>query len=80
VHVILDTCATHAHAKVRAWLDRHPRRTFHFTPTSSFRLNAVSGFFAKLSRRRLKNGVVRSLVCESAPNNDPLPKLSNPLT
>jgi transposase len=62
VHVILDNYATHKHAKVRAWLDRHPRRTFHFTPTSSSWLNAVDGFFAKLSRRRLKNGVFCSLV------------------
>jgi hypothetical protein len=62
VHVILDNHATHKHAKVRAWLDRHPRWTFHFTPTSSFRPNAVEGFFAKLSRRRLKNGVFCSLV------------------
>jgi transposase len=62
VHVILDNHATHKHAKVRAWLDRHPRWTFHFTPTSSSWLNAVEGFFAKLSRRRLKNGVFCSLV------------------
>jgi transposase len=62
VHVILDNYATHKHAKVRAWLDRHPRWTFHFTPTSSSWLNAVEGFFAKLSRRRLKNGVFCSLV------------------
>src|SRR6516165_5662015 len=24
VHVVLDNYATHKHAKVRAWLDRHP--------------------------------------------------------
>ena len=62
VHVILDNYAAHKHAKVRAWLDRHPRWTFHFTPTSSSWLNAVEGFFAKLSRRRLKNGVFCSVV------------------
>jgi len=37
VHVILDNYATHKHPKVRKWLDRHPRFTFHFTPTSSYR-------------------------------------------
>jgi hypothetical protein len=26
--------AAHKHPKVRAWLARHPRWTFHFTPTS----------------------------------------------
>ena len=50
IHVILDNYATHKHPKVRAWLARHPRFTFHFTPTSASWLNAVEGFFAKLTR------------------------------
>ena len=49
VHVILDNYAAHKHAKVRAWLGRHERFTFHFVPTSCSWLNAVEGFFAKLS-------------------------------
>jgi DDE superfamily endonuclease len=35
VHVILDNYAAHKHPKVIAWLARHPRVTFHFTPTSA---------------------------------------------
>jgi transposase len=47
VHAVLDNYATHKpgppracprggkHPKVRAWLARHPRWTFHFTPTSA---------------------------------------------
>jgi hypothetical protein len=31
-HVILDYYATHKQSKVRAWLARHPRWTFHFIP------------------------------------------------
>ncbi len=62
VHVILDNYATHKHPKVRAWLGRHPRFVFHFTPTSASWLNAVEGFFAKLTRRRLKRGTFRSIV------------------
>jgi transposase len=62
VHVILDNYAAHKHAKVREWLDRHPRFTFHFTPTSYSWLNAVEGFFAKLTKRRLKRGVFHSVV------------------
>ncbi len=62
IHVILDNYAAHKHAKVRSWLARHPRWTFHFTPTSSSWLNAVEGFFAKLTRRRLKHGVFHSVV------------------
>ena len=41
---------------------RNPRWTFHFIPTSSSWLNAVEGFFAKLTRRRLKHGVFHALV------------------
>lgn len=62
VHAILDNYAAHKTPEVRRWLERHPRWTFHFTPTSSSWLNAVEGFFAKLSRRRLKRGVFRSIV------------------
>jgi transposase len=75
VHVILDNYATHKHAAVRGWLARHPRWTFHFTPTSSSWLNAVdlrreNGppdrflillIFAKLTRRRLRHGVFNSV-------------------
>jgi transposase len=62
VHVILDNYAAHKHPKVRDWLDRHPRFTFHFTPTSCSWLNAVEGFFAKLTERRLIRGVFHSVV------------------
>src|SRR5271154_5529340 len=62
IHVILDNYAAHKHPKVIAWLIRHPRFVFHFTPTSCSWLNAVEGFFAKLSRRRLKRGVFHSVV------------------
>jgi transposase len=62
IHVILDNYATHKHPKVKAWLARHPRFVFHFTPTSGSWLNAVETFFAKLTRRRLKRGVFRSIV------------------
>ena len=61
IHVILDNYGTHKHPNTRAWLARHPRWTFHFIPTSSSWLNAVEGFFAKLTRRRLKHGVFKSL-------------------
>ena len=62
VHLILDNYKTHTHPRVRAWLTRHKRFTFHFTPTSASWLNAVEGFFAKLTRRRLKRGVFRSVL------------------
>jgi transposase len=62
IHAILDNYATHKHPKVRAWLARHPRWTFHFTPTSCSWLNAVETFFSRLTRRRLQRGVFHSLV------------------
>jgi hypothetical protein len=45
-----------------AWSERHPRWTFHFTPTAASWLNAVEGLFAKLTRRRLRRGTSGSLV------------------
>jgi hypothetical protein len=62
VHAILDNYATHKHPKVRAWLGRHPRWVFHFTPTSGSWLNAVENFFSVLTRRRIRPGVFRSIV------------------
>jgi transposase len=62
VHAILDNYAAHKHPKVLAWLARHPRWTFHFTPTSCSWPNAVEGFFATLTKRRLRRGSFASLV------------------
>jgi transposase len=62
VHVVLDNYATHKHPNVKAWLKRHQRFTFHFTPTSCSWVNAIEGLFAKLPRQRLKRGVFKSIV------------------
>ena len=81
IHVILDNYAAHKHPKVIEWLGRHPRITFHFTPTSASWVNAVEGFFAKLTKQRLRRGVFHSLVSlqeainryVSQTNEDPRP-------
>ena len=62
MHVILDNYAAHKHPKVIAWLARHPRVTFHFTPTSASWLNAVEGFFAALTKRRLRRGSFLGII------------------
>ena len=62
IHVVLDNYATHKHPKVLAWLARHPRWTFHFTPTSASWLNAVENFFSKITRQRIRRGVFRSIA------------------
>ena len=62
IHAIVDNYAAHKHPNVRRWLERNPRWTFHFTPTSASWLNAVEGFFATVTKRRLKRCVFRSVV------------------
>ena len=62
VHCILDNYGSHKHPKVVAWLERHPRWTFHFTPTSGSWLNAVETFFSALTRRRIRRGTFSSIV------------------
>jgi transposase len=62
LHLIVDNYAAHKHPKVWALLDRHPRFHFHFTPTSASWLNTIEGFFAKLTRQRLKRGVFNGIV------------------
>src|SRR5216683_3312915 len=62
IHTVLDNYATHKHPKVLAWLARHPRWTFHFTPTSASWLNAVENFFSKMTRQRIRRGVFRSIA------------------
>lgn len=62
VEAVVDNYATHKHPKVKAWLERHPRWTFHFTPTSASWLNAVENFFSVLTRKRIRRGSFHSLV------------------
>ena len=62
IHVVLDNYATHKHPKVLAWLARHRRWTFHFTPTAASWLNAVETFFSKMTRQRIRRGVFRSIA------------------
>ena len=62
VHCVLDNYGSHKHPKIVAWLERHPRWTFHFTPTSGSWLNAVETFFSALTRRRIRRGAFSSIV------------------
>jgi hypothetical protein len=41
---------------VHAWLEHHPRITFHFTPTSASWLNQVETWFGILSRQAIRRG------------------------
>lgn len=62
LHLILDNNATHKHAKVKAWLKRHPRFHLHFTPTSSSWLNVIERWFRDLTQKRLRRGVFHSVA------------------
>ncbi len=61
VHLICDNYATHKHAAVRDWLDKHPRFHLHFTPTSSSWLNLVERWFRELTDKALRRGVFHSV-------------------
>jgi transposase len=69
IHAVVDNYATHTHPKVDAWLARHPRWTFHFTPTSGSWLNAVETFFSALTRQRIRRGSFHSIVSLQAAIN-----------
>jgi transposase len=62
IEAVVDNYATHKHPKVKAWLARHPRWRFHFTPTSGSWLNAVETFFSALTRKRIRRGTFHSVV------------------
>ena len=61
IHVICDNYSTHKHARVQAWLKRHPRFTIHFTPTSASWLNMVERFFRDITENAIRRGVFRSV-------------------
>jgi len=61
VHVVLDNASTHKTPAIHRWLLRHPRFTFHFTPTSSSWLNLVERWFAELTRKKLQRSAHRSI-------------------
>jgi transposase len=61
IHMIIDNYATHKHAKVKAWLLRHPRFVMHFTPTGSSWMNLVERFFADLTADCVREGSFASV-------------------
>ncbi|MQB02017.1 MAG: IS630 family transposase, partial [Actinobacteria bacterium] len=59
VHVVLDNVSTHKTPAIQRWLVRHPRFTFHFTPTYSSWMNLVERWFAELTTKWLRRGTHR---------------------
>jgi transposase len=61
IHLILDNYTTHKHAKVRAWLARHPRYHVHFTPTYASWLNQVERWFGLITQQAIRRGSFRTV-------------------
>jgi transposase len=61
VHVVVDNSSTHKTPAIQRWLLRHPRFSFHFTPTYSSWLNLVERWFAELTSKWLRRGTHRSV-------------------
>ena len=61
LQLVMDNYATHKHAAVKAWLEKHPRFNIHLTPTSASWLNMVERFFRDLTTERLRRGVFTSV-------------------
>ncbi len=74
IHLIVDNYATHKHAKIKEWLEKHPRFHFHFTPTSASWLNQVERFFAEITRDAIRRGVFKSVPELEAAIDDYLAK------
>ena len=60
LHLIVDNYGTHKQPRVKAWLEKHPRFTLHFTPTSSSWLNLVERWFRDLTEKRVRRGSFES--------------------
>jgi len=57
LHVVLDNSSTHSTPEVKAWLKRHKRVHFHFTPTSASWMNMVEIWFSILTTQQVRRGV-----------------------
>ena len=54
IHVVCDNVRTHKGKLVLAWLAKHPRFRFHFTPVHCSWMNQVEQWFSILQRKRLR--------------------------
>ena len=60
VHIVLDNSSTHKTPAIKRWQVRHPRFSFHFTPTYSSWMNLVERWFAELTTKWIRRGTHRS--------------------
>ena len=58
--VIMDNLNTHLNEAAQQWLARHPKVSFHYTPTHASWVNLIECFFAILTKQGLQQAVHRS--------------------
>ncbi|HEY3653159.1 MAG TPA: IS630 family transposase [Streptosporangiaceae bacterium] len=56
IHLILDNGSSHTARATRAWLARHPRFFWTYTPKHASWLNMIEQWFGVLTRRLLRRG------------------------
>jgi transposase len=67
IRVVLDNLSTHTTPEVRAWLEKNPHVTFHFTPVGSSWLNQIETWFGIITRQAIRRGTftsVRALIAQ----------------
>lgn len=52
IHIVCDNLKVHSGKQVAAWLKKHPRFCFHFTPVHCSWMNQVEQWFSILQRKR----------------------------
>ena len=55
--VVMDNLNTHKGKAAQEWLDRHPRVSFHYTPTHASWVNLAECFFSIMSKQALEQAV-----------------------
>lgn len=58
--VIMDNLNTHKGKAAQEWLSKHPRVTFHYTPTHASWVNLAECFFSIVSKQALEQAVHKS--------------------
>jgi transposase len=61
IHVIVDNLSTHDGVEIDKWQEKHPRVTFHYTPTGSSWLNQVETWFGIITRQAIRRGTFQSV-------------------
>ena len=61
VHIIVENYGTHKTEIIRKWLAKRTHFHIHFTTTYGSSINLVERWFAELTNKRIRQGVLRSV-------------------